>query len=165
MRGNGRTSQHQRLITGLPSRVTLQAVQLRRTVGRRDRAFSQSPRLSTPRLHWIRHAKRNHTDCAQVRESNLHRFFHACGFPLMSVAQILAAADAIQYIQKHYAANSGQHCRYRQGWRFIHSCERYRDHLPPADEDARIAKMKDWRTHLAHKAQHAVDLDMARWWR
>jgi len=27
------------------------------------------------------------------------------------------------------------------------------------DEDARIAKMKDGRTHLAHKAEHAVDLD------
>jgi transposase len=27
----------------------------------------------------------------------------------------------------------------------------------PADEDARIAKMKDGRTHLAHKAEHAVD--------
>ena len=29
----------------------------------------------------------------------------------------------------------------------------------PADEDARIAKMKDGRTHLAHKAEHAVDWD------
>src|SRR6266700_132401 len=29
----------------------------------------------------------------------------------------------------------------------------------PADEDARIAKMKDGRTHLAYKAEHAVDLD------
>jgi transposase len=29
----------------------------------------------------------------------------------------------------------------------------------PADEDARIAKMKDGRTRLAHKAEHAVDLD------
>ena len=29
----------------------------------------------------------------------------------------------------------------------------------PADEDARIAKMKDGRTHLAHKTEHAVDLD------
>lgn len=28
----------------------------------------------------------------------------------------------------------------------------------PADPDARIAKMKDGRTHLAHKAEHAVDL-------
>jgi len=28
-----------------------------------------------------------------------------------------------------------------------------------ADEDARVAKMKDGRTHLAHKAEHAVDLD------
>jgi transposase len=29
----------------------------------------------------------------------------------------------------------------------------------PSDEDARIAKMKDGSTHLAHKAEHAVDLD------
>jgi transposase len=29
----------------------------------------------------------------------------------------------------------------------------------PVDEDARITKMKDGRTHLAHKAEHAVDLD------
>src|SRR5277367_3033709 len=29
----------------------------------------------------------------------------------------------------------------------------------PADEDARIAKMKDGRTHLAYKAEHAVDLN------
>ena len=29
----------------------------------------------------------------------------------------------------------------------------------PVDEDARIGKMKDGRTHLAHKAEHAVDLD------
>src|SRR5216117_1029483 len=29
----------------------------------------------------------------------------------------------------------------------------------PADEDARIAKMKDGRTHLAHKAEHAVDME------
>jgi transposase len=28
----------------------------------------------------------------------------------------------------------------------------------PSDADARIAKMKDGRTHLAHKAEHAVDL-------
>jgi transposase len=28
----------------------------------------------------------------------------------------------------------------------------------PADPEARIAKMKDGRTHLAHKAEHAVDL-------
>src|SRR5215831_12057357 len=30
----------------------------------------------------------------------------------------------------------------------------------PADGDARIAKMKDGRTRLAHKAEHAVDMDM-----
>jgi transposase len=29
----------------------------------------------------------------------------------------------------------------------------------PHDPDAQIAKMKDGRTHLAHKAEHAVDLD------
>lgn len=29
----------------------------------------------------------------------------------------------------------------------------------PRDPDARITKMKDGRTHLAHKAEHAVDLD------
>ena len=33
------------------------------------------------------------------------------------------------------------------------------DWKSPADGDARIAKMKDGRTHLAHKAEHAVDLD------
>lgn len=29
----------------------------------------------------------------------------------------------------------------------------------PADEDARIAKMKDGSTHLAHKVEHAVDME------
>jgi transposase len=29
----------------------------------------------------------------------------------------------------------------------------------PGDPDAKIAKMKDGRTHLAHKAEHAVDMD------
>ena len=29
----------------------------------------------------------------------------------------------------------------------------------PQDTDAKIAKMKDGRTHLAHKAEHGVDLD------
>jgi transposase len=29
----------------------------------------------------------------------------------------------------------------------------------PIDQDARVAKMKDGRTHLAHKAEHAVDMD------
>lgn len=32
------------------------------------------------------------------------------------------------------------------------------DWMSPSDTDARIAKMKDGRTHLAHKAEHAVDL-------
>jgi transposase len=29
----------------------------------------------------------------------------------------------------------------------------------PSDPDARVTKMKDGRTHLAHKAEHAVDMD------
>jgi len=33
-----------------------------------------------------------------------------------------------------------------------------REWMSPADTDARITKMKDGRTHLAHKAEHAVDL-------
>src|SRR5450755_2023186 len=33
-----------------------------------------------------------------------------------------------------------------------------KDWKSPADEDARIAKIMDGRTHLAHKAEHAVDL-------
>ncbi len=31
--------------------------------------------------------------------------------------------------------------------------------MSPSDPDARITKMKDGRTHLAHKAEHAVDLN------
>jgi transposase len=34
-----------------------------------------------------------------------------------------------------------------------------KDWKSPVDEDARVTKMKDGRTHLAHKAEHAVDLD------
>jgi len=34
-----------------------------------------------------------------------------------------------------------------------------RDWKHPGDPDARITKMKDGRTHLAHKAEHAVDLE------
>lgn len=34
-----------------------------------------------------------------------------------------------------------------------------RDWQHPHDPDARITKMKDGRTHLAHKAEHAVDMD------
>jgi transposase len=34
-----------------------------------------------------------------------------------------------------------------------------KDWKHPRDPDARITKMKDSRTHLAHKAEHAVDLD------
>src|SRR5438132_1516666 len=34
-----------------------------------------------------------------------------------------------------------------------------KDWKSPADGDARVAKMKDGRTHLAHKAEHAVDMD------
>jgi transposase len=33
-----------------------------------------------------------------------------------------------------------------------------REWISPSDSDARITKMKDGRTHLAHKAEHAVDL-------
>jgi transposase len=33
------------------------------------------------------------------------------------------------------------------------------DWVSPTDGDAKIAKMKDGRTHLAHKAEHAVDLE------
>ena len=33
------------------------------------------------------------------------------------------------------------------------------DWTHPHDPDAKITKMKDGRTHLAHKAEHAVDLD------
>ena len=33
------------------------------------------------------------------------------------------------------------------------------DWTHPHDPDAKIAKMKDGRTHLAHKAEHAIDLD------
>jgi len=33
-----------------------------------------------------------------------------------------------------------------------------REWMSPRDPDARITKMKDGRTHLAHKAEHAVDL-------
>lgn len=33
------------------------------------------------------------------------------------------------------------------------------DWRSPSDPDARITKMKDGRTHLAHKAEHAVDMD------
>ena len=31
--------------------------------------------------------------------------------------------------------------------------------MSPTDSDARIAKMKDGRTHMAYKAEHAIDLD------
>ena len=34
-----------------------------------------------------------------------------------------------------------------------------KDWAHPHDSDARITKMKDGRTHLAHKAEHAVDLE------
>jgi transposase len=33
------------------------------------------------------------------------------------------------------------------------------DWVSPSDPDARVTKMKDGRTHLAHKAEHAVDMD------
>ena len=34
-----------------------------------------------------------------------------------------------------------------------------KDWTHPHDPDAKVAKMKDGRTHMAHKAEHAVDLD------
>src|SRR5204863_4002769 len=34
-----------------------------------------------------------------------------------------------------------------------------KDWTNPYDPDAKVAKMKDGRTHLAHKAEHAVDLE------
>ena len=34
-----------------------------------------------------------------------------------------------------------------------------KDWRTPSDPDAKITKMKDGRTHLAHKAEHAIDLD------
>ena len=34
-----------------------------------------------------------------------------------------------------------------------------KDWTSPSDPDAKVAKMKDGRTHLAHKAEHAVDLE------
>ena len=34
-----------------------------------------------------------------------------------------------------------------------------KDWRSPTDPDAKVAKMKDGRTHLAHKAEHAIDLD------
>src|SRR5207249_8841654 len=43
------------------------------------------------------------------------------------------------------------------------------DWTHPHDPDAKITKMKDGRTHLAHKAEHAIDLEtgaiVARFWR
>jgi transposase len=44
--------------------------------------------------------------------------------------------------------------RQRQGKRLSN-----RDWTPPSDPEARIAKLKDGRTHLAYKPEHAVDLD------
>ena len=34
-----------------------------------------------------------------------------------------------------------------------------KDWTHPQDPDAKVTKMKDGRTHLAHKAEHAVDLE------
>ena len=34
-----------------------------------------------------------------------------------------------------------------------------KDWRSPSDPDAKVAKMKDGRTHLAHKAEHAIDLE------
>ncbi|MCY4158405.1 MAG: transposase [Bacteroidetes bacterium] len=40
-----------------------------------------------------------------------------------------------------------------------------KDWVHPKDPEARIGKMKDGRTHLAHKCEHAVDLDSGPWLR
>jgi transposase len=46
-----------------------------------------------------------------------------------------------------------------------------RDWVNPHDREARITKMKDGRTHLVYKAEHAVDLETGAvvappaWWR
>ena len=37
-----------------------------------------------------------------------------------------------------------------------------KDWHSPQDPDAKIAKMKDGRTHLAHKVEHGVDMDTGR---
>ena len=37
------------------------------------------------------------------------------------------------------------------------------DWQSPTDPDARIARLKDGRTHLAYKPEHAMDLDMVQW--
>src|ERR687897_587497 len=44
--------------------------------------------------------------------------------------------------------------RQRQGKRLSN-----RDWASPSDPEAKIAKLKDGRTHLAYKPEHAVDLD------
>ncbi len=38
-------------------------------------------------------------------------------------------------------------------------CTSNKEWKSPIDQDARVAKMKDGSTHLAHKAEHAVDMD------
>ena len=40
-----------------------------------------------------------------------------------------------------------------------------KDWTSPSDPDAKITKMKEGRTQLAHKAEHAVDLDTGATWR
>ena len=39
------------------------------------------------------------------------------------------------------------------------SCPDFKEWRSPQDPDARVAKMKDGRTHLAHKVEHGVDLE------
>jgi transposase len=63
----------------------------------------------------------------------------------------LARAEGIQ---KPTPQDLGRMDRKRKGKKVSNS-----DWKSPTDPDARITKMKDGTTHLAHKAEHAVDLD------
>jgi len=48
-----------------------------------------------------------------------------------------------------------------RGWIVVVEQDSNKDWTSPSDPDAKVTKMKDGRTHLAHKAEHAVDLDSA----
>src|SRR2546422_903480 len=52
-----------------------------------------------------------------------------------------------------------RHTRCSRDWSSdVCSSDLNQEWVNPHDPDARITKMKDGRTHLAHKAEHAVDL-------
>jgi transposase len=66
-----------------------------------------------------------------------------------------------EYLQDLMQAEGMSHPTREQmaGWDRKHKKKASnQDWKSPVDADARIAKMKDGRTHLAHKAEHAVDL-------